>query len=907
MPTWSQFRVDASQHVSRKAGGSAIASAAYRAGERLFDEREQQVADYSKRRGVVAQGITMPDTGGPSWTREELWNAAEAAEKRKDARVARKLELALPDVMTPEQRLELVREWAAELANRYGVAVDWAIHQPDRKGDERNHHVHMMLTTREITHDGLGGKAPLELSNTAQHERGLSVGDQGIQELRQVLAECLTQIADRQGLDLEADPRSYRERGIDLTPTRHIGVAAVGMDRRSAEAERAQDHQATRERNARKIEARPELLLEVLTGKNAVFDRRDIARELHRYVDQPERFAAIMSRLDASPQVVRLSPGDQGRAAPLSTREMVRTEAQMADTAGVMAKARTHQVAPDQVQTALDRHSYLSAEQRAAVEHVVAQGQLAAVVGSAGAGKSRSLAAAREAWEAQGFRVLGAALAGKAAEELQGSAGTQSRTLAALEYAWRKGRERLTARDVLVIDEAGMVGSRQLGRVLDQARQAGAKVVLVGDERQLQPIEAGAAFRAVVERVGAAEIREVRRQTRHEWAREASQAFARGAVGEGLAAYAERGHVRMVDSRDAAKAAIAADYVQGTGSRLILAHTNQDVQDLNNTVRAARQQAGELVQEAAYATARGLRSFAAGDRIVFLANDRTLGVKNGTIGTVELAELGQLVVRLDDQAGPGAGRQVAVDQVAYDQVDHGYAVTVHKSQGATVDRAYVLASGGMDQHLAYVAMTRHRDAATLYAGRTDFQDAHVLEARLSRARPKMTTLDFAERRGIETPAAWIEDARALLARARDRLGAVWERAGQAFELVREQVAQLRPERTPQERRRDELREALGVSQPAQGARTREQTMQDLDTTPTPASPAGAGNRGEELRRALDQERAAEPGPDREAMRAALTRQDGPAPLTGHELRQAMREPAKPTPERQRDRGDELER
>ena len=906
MSTWSQFRVDASRHVSRKAGGSTIASAAYRAGERLYDEREQQAADYSGRYGVVANGLTMPEGGGPAWTREQLWNAAEAAEGRKDARTARKIEVALPDAMTPEQRRELVQEWAAELANRYGVAVDWAIHLPDRKGDARNHHAHLMLTTREITAEGLGGKAVLELSNTAQKARGLPVGDQAMQELRQVLADRFNQVVERQGLDLQADPRNYQERGIELVPTRHIGVAATGMDRRQVEAERVQDHEATRALNAEKIAQRPEIILETLTGRDAVFTRRDMARELHRYIDAPEQFAAVMARLDASPELVRLSPGGGENTAQLSTREMVRTEGEMAEAAGAMAHARTHQVAPGRLHAVLDRHGHLSAEQRAAVEHVTAPGQLAAVVGSAGAGKSRSLAAAREAWEAQGFRVLGAALAGKAAEELQGSAGMRSRTLAALEYAWRVGREELTARDVLVVDEAGMVGSRQMGRVLAEARRTGAKVVLVGDERQLQPIEAGAAFRAVVERVGAAEIREVRRQTRHQWAREASQAFARGNVGEGLAAYAGRGHVRMEDSREAAKAAIARDFVAGEGgSRLILAHTNRDVRDLNEAVRAERQRRGELAQGAEFGTARGLRGFASGDRLVFLANDRELGVKNGTLGTVEQAEPGRLAVRLD--GSDGEGRRVVVQQAEYDQVDHGYAVTVHKSQGATVDRAYVLASGGMDSHLAYVSMSRHRDEATLYAGRDDFATERMLTARLSRSRPKASTLDFAERRGIETPLAWIEDARAVLERGRERLGAMWERAGRAFELVREHVAQLRPERPAAEGRREELREALGLS------RTAESTAPGSKATPD-ARDADAGSRGEELRRALGPEQAPPASrPDRDALRAALFREGGPAPLTRDELRQAVREPEKPIPERERgreqgrDRGQELER
>ncbi|MFP6975098.1 AAA family ATPase, partial [Xanthomonas hortorum] len=269
----------------------------------------------------------------------------------------------------------------------------------------------------------------------------------------------------------------------------------------------------------------------------------------------------------------------------------------------------------------------------------------------------------------------------------------------------------------LVIDEAGMIGSRQLGRVLKAAEQAEAKVVLLGDDKQLAAIEAGAAFKGVVQHVGAAEITEVRRQ-KEAWAREAGQQFARGSVADGLAAYAERGHVKIHDSRDAARDALAAAYVgdQAKGSQIILAHSNKDVQALNEAVREARKERGELRGTARFVAERGGREFAPGDRIVFLKNDRDLGVKNGTLGTVERAEDGSLAVRLDS----GEARQVQASQ--YAAVDHGYAVTIHKAQGVTVDRAYMLATPGMDRSLAYVGMTRHREAATLFAGADDFTD-----------------------------------------------------------------------------------------------------------------------------------------------------------------------------------------
>jgi Ti-type conjugative transfer relaxase TraA len=885
--------MDASRHVSRGAGQSAVAAAAYRSGEKLYDERAQEVHDYTRRYGVLTHGITMPERGGAAsadgaWSREQLWNAAEVAEKRKDARVARKLELALPAEMTPAQREELVRTWAGEIANRYGVAVDWAIHLPDKEGDQRNHHAHLMMTVREIGPEGFQGKAALELSNTDQKKRGLAVGDDAIYALREALAERLNQVAQRHGLDLYADPRSYAERGIELTPTKHIGVHAVAMDRKGLETERAEAHAEVRQENARRVIARPELVLEALTAREAVFTRQDIARELHRHLDDPEEFQGVMAKLDASPELVRLTDSTTREPSRFSTRTMIAIEERMMAVAGELAASSARGVDTDYVRVSLARHARLSEEQRDAVQHITGPAHIAAVAGAAGAGKSASLAAAREAWEAKGYRVRGAALAGKAADELQASAGIESRTLHAHEYSWGRGRDPLSSRDVLVIDEAGMVGSRQMGRVLEAARDAGAKVVLVGDARQLQPIEAGAAFRAIAEQIGVVEIETIRRQ-RREWAREASQAFASGAVREGITTYAARGHVHMSESRDSAKAAMARDSASaawGEGQTLILAHTNEDVRDVNRLVRGQRQQAGALGEEAAFRAERGERQFAAGDRLVFLKNDRELGVKNGTLATVELAEPGCLVARLD------GGDRIRIDQATYAHVDHGYAVTLHKAQGATVDRTFVLASGGMDRHLIYVGMTRHRDDAALYAGRDDFRDEGAMMRRLSRARPKVSSLDFAERRGFETEKPWLENARAWLDRGRERLAEAWERAEQVFTAVRERfagqerVGETMPEKPAEQGRAEALRAAF-----------RQEAERSL------------AERQEALRQQFGQEQA--PGKDAEAQRQALrdafAQETQTKPKTAEQLRAAMQEKGKPTAERRQGKEQDRDR
>ena len=337
-----------------------------------------------------------------------------------------------------------------------------------------------------------------------------------------------------------------------------------------------------------------------------------------------------------------------------------------------------------------------------------------------------------------------------------------------------KDSVKLDSKTVLVIDEAGMVGSRQLGRLLAAAEKAGAKVVMLGDDKQLAAIEAGAGFRAITERIGASEITQIRRQS-EQWAKDASAEFARGDVRAALDAYNERGHVRMADTRADAKAALAADWLaerEPGKSSMILAHTNADVRDLNDMIHATRKQAGEPGASTEFQTERGKREFAEGDRVVFLKNSRELGTKNGSLGTVEKAEDGRLSVKLDN------GKTVSFGADQCKDIDHGYAVTIHKSQGVTVDRAYVLATGGMDRNLAYVGMTRHREAATLYAGGDDFGSYDKLARGIAKQRPKETTLDFpetlhgfAERRDFDGAAVvrqWIERSREVVAGLADR-------------------------------------------------------------------------------------------------------------------------------------------
>jgi Ti-type conjugative transfer relaxase TraA len=534
------------------------------------------------------------------------------------------------------------------------------------------------------------------------------------------------------------------------------------------EAERIAEHTEIARRNGERIIADPGIALDAITHNQATFTKRDLAMFVHRHSDDKDQFDLAMSAVHSSPDLVALGQDGKGEDR-FTSRAMIEVEAKLERATEIMAARNLHSVSDRDKDRALasaeTRGLVLSGEQHDAFDHVTNGKDLGVVIGYAGTGKSAMLGVAREAWEDAGYQVRGAALSGIAAENLEAGSGISSRTIASLEHGWAQGRDLLTANDVLVIDEAGMIGSRQMERVLSAAEKAGAKVVLVGDPEQLQAIEAGAAFRSVVERHGGVEITEIRRQ-QVDWQRDATRHLATGRTGEAISAYADHDMVRVADTREGARAELVKGWERARlddpdQSQIILTHTNDEVRNLNELARGKLREGGVLGEDVTIKAERGDRLFATGDRLMFLRNDRELGVKNGTLGTIAEINPQRVAVQLDD------GRSVAFDTKDYAHVDHGYAATIHKAQGVTVDRTHVLATPGLDRHASYVALSRHREGVALHYGKEDFADQSKLVRALSRERAKDMASDyprerdaarnFANRRELRLPVMRLPD------------------------------------------------------------------------------------------------------------------------------------------------------
>jgi Ti-type conjugative transfer relaxase TraA len=726
--------------IGRKAGSSAVASAAYRSASRLRDDRLERSHDFSNKRGVVQSEVMLPKDAPEHWgDRERLWNDVEAFEVRKDAQLAREVEFALPREMTQAQGIELARDFVqAEFVDQ-GMIADLNVHWDMAEDGTPKPHAHVMLTMRSVDENGFGPKVR-DWNRTEMVERW-----------RERWAELANERLAELDIDARIDHRSLEAQGIALEPQSQIGATAQRIEA----ADRAEMHREIARNNGARIIADPSIALDAITHQQSTFTRRDMAMFVHRHSDGIDQFNEVMGAMRGAPDLVELGRDGRGEDR-FTTREMVETEQRLHRAAELMAEKKRHEVGDGDREAALARAEtrglVLSGEQAEALTHVTDGRDLGVVVGYAGTGKSAMLGVAREAREAAGYEVRGVALSGIAAENLESGSGIASRTIASMEHGWGQGRDVLTSRDVLVIDEAGMVGTRQLERVLSHAADAGAKVVLVGDPQQLQSIEAGAAFRSIFERHGGAEIGEVRRQ-REDWQRDATRDLATGRTGAAIHAYDTHGMVHTAATREQARDHLIGRWdrdrqASPDKSRIILTHTNDEVRALNEVARGRMREAGDLGDDVRLTVERGVRSFASGDRVMFLQNERGLGVKNGTLGSIERVSERSMSVRTDD------GRSISFDLKDYDRIDHGYAATIHKAQGMTVDRTHVLATPGLDAHGSYVALSRHRDGMDLHYGRDDFADENRLVRALSRDRAKDMASDYepaqsyAEQRGI---------------------------------------------------------------------------------------------------------------------------------------------------------------
>ncbi|MEM6866772.1 MAG: MobQ family relaxase [Cyanobacteria bacterium P01_C01_bin.121] len=278
--------------LSRSTGASATAAAAYRAGERIHDDRTGLTHDYQRRTGVEAAEIITPK--GVTWVRDrsQLWNAAEQAERKRNARVAREAIICFPHQLASSERSRTGRELGEWLSNRYNVAVDIAWHQPDKRGDQRNYHAHVLFTTRELTVGGFGKKTRILDDKTT--------GPEQVQKLREQWADIVNASLKRSGSDVRVDHRSLKDQGLDIKPGVHMGRQATTMERRGMKTDVGDLNRAIQADNSKVVDLQHQIvLLEqqlALEQRQLVQDKAIQSQEMVKRTYQHDRTRTAVER-----------------------------------------------------------------------------------------------------------------------------------------------------------------------------------------------------------------------------------------------------------------------------------------------------------------------------------------------------------------------------------------------------------------------------------------------------------------------------------------------------------------------------------------------------------------------------------------------------------------------------------
>jgi Ti-type conjugative transfer relaxase TraA len=468
--------------ISRGRGQSVTAAAAYRSGSSLRDERYGLTHDYTRNRPVAHAEIMSP-AGAPSWVhdRDSLWNRVEAGERRKDAQLARAIEIGLPVELSPDECIALLRDYIAQEFVSKGMIADFCI----RRNDANNPYAQILLTLREAHASGFGPKM-----RTWNRKSNLF-------EWRSAWAERANQHLARAGHAARIDHRTLEAQQSELSPGRKIGVGRGRQDEKALPdhlRERIAERQRISRENGEMIMEDPTVALRAMTRQRMTFTRQELLRFLRSRTEGPEQLEAVLAAVMACGELAALGPEGTGEVR-FTSKDMIDAERSLMKRVAAMASRRRPGVLP---QPPTQHGDFESGD----FAYLAGEGDIKALAPTPDPQSHALLAAVREVWESGGMTVIGMAVSKIASDRLQALSGIPSQTVESRDRAWQEGQDPLSANHAVVIEGAEMIGIKQLERLLAVADKARSKVVLLGDPAQLQAMGSLSPLRDILDRVG---------------------------------------------------------------------------------------------------------------------------------------------------------------------------------------------------------------------------------------------------------------------------------------------------------------------------------------------------------------------------------------------------------------------
>lgn len=776
--------------VQRSKGQNAVASAAYNSRSKLsysFTSKENNIPgeitwNYSDKEGLAYSKIIAP-SDAPDWVydREELWNRAEEAELRIDSQTARKFMVALQKELSEEQNIDLINDIAKELVS-LGMVVDINVHNdnPD------NPHAHLQATLRELVENRNG---EIEFSKIKNREWGSRAF---YCSFREMVADKINEHFMKAGIDKRVTHESYKTLGIDLEPSKHEGPS-----RNIKNAELVKNNLLILEENYKKILEDPARILDKLTINNPVFTKDQIAIELEKILSHgfdengnseemekeiSSKYMSLHASIMNSPELALVIDSDLRGRRLYTTQKRLEMEERYLGAVRELYASKGHSL--DITITDKDlQKAKLSDEKLSAAMNILNGKDIEVLEGIPGSGKTVLMKELVAAYKRAGKKVIGAAPSSAAALVLQKATGIEAKNASLWRKDWQEGagekfdlvlkgdyykeeeykslphqggtkqpsttsklkklfkgdptKTMLTKDHVLIIDEASMMELSNMDYMINMAKKAGSKVILVGDNNQLHGVGWLGAFKKTIDICGSSRLDESRRQRNPEHSR-ATELLGQYRVREALDIYLKDKSIIIEKGELKAKARLISEYVDkylesakslerddiaSMRSQVISTYTNYGVSALNREVRERLKSAG-VIKGRGHKVNVGdkMIELSRGEQIVFTRNFNHLGssgIFNGEIGTIlsvsKPDKIGDTLITVSVAKGDGTREKVIIDTKKHSKfgdrrlLDYGYAVTSHKLQGASVDSNFLYFEKNMGYEAMNVLLTRHRN------------------------------------------------------------------------------------------------------------------------------------------------------------------------------------------------------
>ncbi len=742
------------EFVKRSAGKNACAKAAYNSRDRLEFQGNKidvsRVYDWSRLEKPLYHIILLPKGVDPKFQSAEfLWNSTEAKENRINSQVAIEMVLALPDdeVIAKEEKYLLAKSFVEKHFVSQGLAVQLDIHQPqvDEQGaKQHNWHAHVLATTRRFSVDGqhLGEKARdlMPQVNKGKVTEGVNWEKEWTAHQNQFFKE--------KGINLTVEPKGIVSE-IHLGPVRMRGRAFSLLN----------ENRNRQELNELKSQD-PKAILEKLTENKSTFSHKDVLNYLNKHVD-PLVQETVKENFWKQMELVRLfNPETKEPVARFTSQEVYEEEQKIVRLADRIQDKKSLNLAKNVKPEQFGKH--LNQEQKQAFDHILTGQSLTCLEGHAGTGKSFLMHALKQTYEANGYIVRGLGPDNATAQVLIEKGLTKSENVYRFLFCHKNDkREILAGKEVWIIDEASKLGNRPLLELLKVAEQNNVQLLLAGCSAQLPSVERGGLFTFLSQRYGAQVLENIQRQEQLDHKQMVKQ-LAKGEMSRAIHSMAALGGLKWAPDKQASLDALyqqwLSDRLQNPkASTLIIAHSNAEISALNEKIRLYRRAQGEIEdKEYKCQTAHGALYISVGDQLEFRKKDVDLGITNGLKGTLIKAEQDSFTVAVKqagqidiEQTQKEFTRLITFNPSKYNHFQLGYATTIYRSQGKTIDKAYVLHSPMINKELFYVGLTRHVKTVNLFIAQTEVPNLTALKQQVTQSGLTPTTLAYTTQTEIE--------------------------------------------------------------------------------------------------------------------------------------------------------------